>query len=212
MIDWVLEGVSFANCNCDYSCPCQFELRPTHGGCRGFGVTRIDRGHFGAVRLDGLSIATIYAWPGAVFEGGGAMQAIIDECADERQRHALATIVHGGETEDAKTHWWVFRAMSSTIHDPVFAPIEVTVDVARRRASVRIPGLIEGAGRPIISPATGGEHRIRLDLPYGIEFSSAEIGSGSSKAWGAIPLELDDTYGQFHFVRLSGKGVLPPSD
>jgi hypothetical protein len=208
MIDWVLEGVSFGNCNCDYSCPCQFELRPTHGGCRGFGAMRIDRGHFGNVRLDGLSIATIYAWPGAVFEGDGAMQAIIDERADDGQRQALVAILHGGETEEAKTHWWVFHAMSSTIHDPVFAPIDIEVDVARRRASVVVPGLIEAAGRPIISPATGQEHRVRIDFPKGIEFAIAEIGSGSTKAGGAIPLDLDDTYGQFYAVRLSGKGVL----
>jgi hypothetical protein len=143
-----------------------------------------------------------------VFEGDGAMQAIIDERADDGQRQALVAILHGGETEEAKTHWWVFHAMSSTIHDPVFAPIDIEVDVARRRASVVVPGLIEAAGRPIISPATGQEHRVRIDFPKGIEFAIAEIGSGSTKAGGAIPLDLDDTYGQFYAVRLSGKGVL----
>jgi hypothetical protein len=57
MVDRYVEGVSFGSCNCDYGCPCQFERRPTRGDCRGFEVLRIDRGHFGDVRLEGLRAA-----------------------------------------------------------------------------------------------------------------------------------------------------------
>ena len=208
MIDWTVEGVSFGNCNCDYGCPCQFERKPTHGDCRGFEVARIDRGHFADVRLDGLYLALLYSWPGPIYEGGGAMQAIVDERANERQREALVTIVHGGETEEAKTHWWVFHAMSSTVHPPLFKPIEFEVDIERRSARVLIPGVLEATGRPIVSPATGAEHRVRIDIPNGIEFELAEIGSASTKASGMIPLELDDTYGQFNILRHSGTGVV----
>jgi hypothetical protein len=209
MVDWYVEAVSFGNCNCDYGCPCQFERRPTQGHCRGFEVLRIDRGHFGDVPLDGLRVALFYAFPGAVFEGGGTMQAIIDERADERQRQALATIVHGGETEEAKTHWWVYHAMCSMVHETIFAPIEFEVDIERRQAKVAIPGPLEATGRPIISPATGEEHRVRIDIPNGIEFEIAEIGSGSAKATtGTIELDLDDSYGQFNVLRHSGTGVV----
>jgi hypothetical protein len=208
MIDWSVEGVAFCNCNCDYGCPCQFERRPTHGHCRAFEVVRIDKGHFGDVPLDGLHLALLYAWPGAIFEGGGTMQAIIDERANERQREALVTVGHGGETEEAKTHWWVFHAMSSTVHPPLFRPIEFEIDIERRRARVVIPGVLEANGRPIVSPATGEEHRVRIDIPHGIEFELAEIGSASTKASGSIPLELEDTYGQFNILRHSGTGVV----
>jgi hypothetical protein len=208
MVDWYLEGVAFGNCNCDHSCPCQFEQRPTQGHCCGFGVTRIDKGHFGNVPLDGLCFATFYAWPGAVFEGGGTMQAVIDERADDRQRRALVTIAHGGETEEAKTHWWVFHAMSSMVHPPVFRPIAFEIDVEERRARIAIPGLLEATGRPIVSPATGEAHRVRIDLPNGIEFEIAEIGSASSRASGTVSFNLDDTYGQFNVVHHSGKGVV----
>jgi len=47
---------------------------------------RIDRGHFRDVQLAGLHAALLYAWPGPIFEGKGAMQAIIDERADERAK------------------------------------------------------------------------------------------------------------------------------
>jgi hypothetical protein len=208
MIDWSVEGVEFGNCNCDYGCPCQFEQRPTRGHCHGFEVVRIDKGHFGDVPLNGLYLALLYAWPGAIFEGGGAMQAIIDERADERQREALVTIVHGGETEEAKTHWWVFHAMSSTVHPPLFKPIEFEIDIERRRARVVIPGVLNATGRPIVSPATGEEHRVRIDIPNGIEFELAEIGSASTKASGTISLEIEDSYGQFNILRHSGTGVV----
>ena len=158
--------------------------------------------------MDGLQLALLYAWPGAIFEGGGTMQAIIDERANERQREALVTVVHGGETEEAKTHWWVFHAMSSTVHAPLFRPIEFEIDIERRRARVVIPGVLEASGRPIVSPATGEEHRVRIDIPNGIEFELAEIGSASTRASGLIALELEDTYGQFNILRHSGTGVV----
>ncbi|PXX98337.1 DUF1326 domain-containing protein [Halomonas sp. LBP4] len=208
MIDWSIESVTFGNCNCDYNCPCQFELRPTHGHCRGFEVGQIEQGHFGDTSLDGLRWALLYAWPGAIFEGNGTMQAIIDERADERQRQALIAVLHGEETEEAKTHWWVFHAMSSSIHEPLFKPIDLEIDIERRTARVAIPGVLESTGRPIISPATGEEHRVRIDIPAGIEFEIAEIGSASTRATGAVELELDDSYGQFNVIRHSGTGVI----
>jgi hypothetical protein len=208
MIDWSVEGVEFGNCNCKYGCPCQFEDLPSHGDCQGFEVLRIDKGYFGEVDLAGLNAALVYAWPGAVFEGNGTMQAIIDERANERQRDALNTILHGGETKEAATHWWVYHAMSSTVHPTLFKPIQFEVDVEARTARVMIPGVLESTGRPIKSPATGAEHRVRIDIPNGIEFELAEVGSASTKASGAIKLDLKDSYGQFNKLRHSGTGVV----
>jgi hypothetical protein len=208
MIDWRIDAETFGNCNCDYGCPCQFEQRPSRGHCRGFEVGRIERGHFGDVRLDGLCYALTYAWPGAVFEGNGEMQAIIDERADESQRKALATVLHGGETEEARTHWWVFHAMSSTVHEPLYRTIEADIDIEKRKAHVAIPGLLEATGRPITSPVTGEEHRVRIDIPHGIEFEIAEIGSASTRASGVINLDLNDSYGQFNRIRHTGEGVV----
>jgi hypothetical protein len=207
-IDWYLEGVSFGSCNCNYSCPCQFEERPSNGDCQGLGAVRIDKGHFGETQLNGLCAVNLYAWPGPIFEGGGEMQVIIDERADAAQRAALSKILHGEETDEAATHWWVFRTMCAKVHSPVFAPIEFEVDVEARRARLSVQGLVESTGRPILSPATGQEHRIRIDLPKGIEFDIAEIGSSTTRATGPIVLGLNDSYGQFTHLRQSGKGVV----
>ena len=207
-VDWYVEGIEFGNCNCRYGCPCQFEDLPSNGNCQGFEVVRIDKGYFGDTDLSGLKVALIYAWPGPIFEGNGEMQAIIDERADAAQREALKTIVHGGETDEVATHWWVYHAMSSKVHEPLIKPINFEVDVATRTARVEIPGVLESTGRPIKSPATGDEHRVRIDIPSGIEFEQAEVGSASTKTTGAIALELNDSYGQWSVLRHSGSGVV----
>ena len=207
-IDWYLEGVSFGSCNCNYSCPCQFEERPSNGDCRGLGAVRIDKGYFGKTQLNGLFAVVLYAWPAAIFEGGGEMQVIIDERADAVQREALSKILQGEETEEGATHWWVFRSMCDKVHAPVFVPIKFDADVEARRALLNVPGLVESMGRPILSPVTGDEHRIRIDFPSGIEFDIAEIGSSTTSATGPISLHFEDTYGQFTQLRQSGRGVV----
>ena len=98
-IEWSIGGPHFVNCNCDYGCPCQFMALPTDGTCKAVVGWRIDKGHFGETRLDGLLAATTYAWPGAVHEGNGALQCIIDERADEAQRQALIAILQGVGSE-----------------------------------------------------------------------------------------------------------------
>ena len=98
--------------------------------------------------------------------------------------------------------------MSTTVHEPIVKPIDFEVDLERRTARVSIPALLESTGRPILSPATGEQHRVRIDIPNGIEFEIAEIGNATTKATGLIGLDLNDTYGQFNMVRHSGTGVV----
>jgi len=208
-IEWYIDGVEVSNCNCDYACPCQFESSlPTHGHCRGFAAVRIDKGHFGDVALDGLSAALLYGWPGPIYKGNGECQAVIDEQADGQQRVALASIIYGEHTDEGATHWWVYRTMSSTVHPPLFKRIEFEADPERRKARILIPGVLESTARPITRPSTGGEHRVRISLPHGIEFDLAEIASGTTKTMASVALDLKDSYFHFTALRQSGKGVV----
>ena len=207
--DWYIEGTEFTNCNCDYACPCQFESRrPTYGDCRGFAAVHVDKGHFGEILLDGLNAALLYAWPGPIYEGNGECQAIIDNRADINQRDALATVLYGGATNEGATHWWVYTKMSRTVHLPLFKHIDFEADMERRKARIIIPDVLESIAHPIYSPATGTEHRIRINLPNGIEFDLAEIGSGTTKTLASIALDLKDTYCHFTHLRQSGRGLV----
>ncbi len=207
-LQWMVKGREFANCNCSYGCPCQFNALPTHGNCLAAVGYQIDQGHYGEVKLDGLRAAALYAWPAAVHQGNGTMQLIIDERADAKQRDALVKIMTGQETDDMATMWWIYAAMSPTKLEPLFKPIEFVVDVDGRRARLSVPGILETVGEPIRNPVTNAEHRVRIDMPHGFEYRLAEIGSGSTKATGKIPLDLKSSYGQFANIHLSNAGVV----
>jgi len=98
--------------------------------------------------------------------------------------------------------------MSDTHHPTLYKPIRFEIDIDARTASASIPGVLETAGRPIRSPATGQDHRVRIDMPGGIEFDIAEIGSGSATVKGAIAFTLKDSYGQFNCLHHHGGGVI----
>lgn len=208
IVKWSIQGKEFANCNCSYACPCQFNALPTRGFCEAAAGFQIDQGHFGEVKLDGLRAAAVYAWPGPVHFGNGTMQLIIDERADPRQRDALVKIMSGQETDEMATMWWVFSAMCSTKHEPLFKPIKLDIDLDGRRGQLVVPEVLESTGEPIRNPVTGVEHRVRIDLPNGFEYRLAEIGSGRTRATGKITLDLQDTYAQFARIHLSDKGVV----
>ena len=184
------------------------EERPTHGDCRGFEVLEISKGHFGDVDLKGTKAALLYAWPGAIFEGKGEMQVIIDPGASDAQRDALRRVFQGEETEDEATHWWVFRAMCDKVHDTLYLPIDLEANMEGRTAKVQVGDILTSTGRPIQAPHCGGEHRVRIDIPGGIEFSIAEIGSVSTTANAGIKLDLKDSFGQWHFLKHGPSGVV----
>jgi hypothetical protein len=208
IVDWRLRVDELVSCNCAYGCPCQFNALPTYGFCEAAVGYRIHEGHFGDVRLDGFAAALFAHWPGAIHEGNGTMQLAIDERADAQQREALVKILSGEETEETATIGWVIGAMCPTKLEPLFRSIDFEVDVEARRARLNIPGLVESTGEPIRNPVTGAEHRARIEIPHGFEFRVAEMGSATTKANGAIKLDLKDRYGGLAHLHLSNKGIV----
>src|ERR1700720_4576419 len=93
--EWRLEGEWIKNCNCAFGCPCDFNAPPTYGSCKGMVGMRITKGHFDGTELSGLMFGTTVEFPGALHEGNGKMQPIIDERATLEQREALFNILSG---------------------------------------------------------------------------------------------------------------------
>lgn len=208
MVPWDIEADEFVNCNCAYGCPCQFNALPTHGHCEAVAGFKIKRGRFGDVALDGLKAVGVLAWPGAIHEGGGKAFIIIDEAADAAQRTALLTILSGQETEPGRTIWNVFAATLEEVFEPEFRKIVIDIDVEARRGRIHVDGLVDVTGQPILNPVTGHEHRARIDIPDGFEYTIAEVGSATSKVGAPIPLALKDSYGQFAHLHLSQSGIV----
>jgi hypothetical protein len=208
MVRWEIHAMEFGNCNCSYGCPCQFNALPTHGNCCAIGFFRIDRGYHGTVRLDGLNLAFAAAWPGAVHQGRGVMQPIIDRRADAAQRQALLRIVTGEDTREAATFFWVYAKMCQTIHEPVFTDITIELDKDARTARCEAAGIASGRGEPIRNPVTGAEHRVGIYLPHGFEYTLNEVGRGWSQSSGRTALTLQDSYAHWCEIHLNQDGVI----
>jgi hypothetical protein len=114
----------------------------------------------------------------------------------------------GQDTEPGATVFQVFSTTVEKLHDPIFAPIEFEVDVDQRKARLVVSGVTEGRGEPIVNPVTGQQHRARIDLPHGFEYSLAEVGRGWTTALSPIQMKLTDTYGQFANIHLSQSGIV----
>jgi hypothetical protein len=206
-VDWRMRGPEIANCNCAWGCPCQFNALPTNGDCRAMTAMRIDEGHFGDVRLDGLSWVGMFAWPGAIHEGRGQAFVVVDEKANEAQRHALLTILSGQETEPGATIFNVFATVIDLMHEPAFKPIAFEVDIDGRTGRVAVEGVIDTMVDPIRNPVTGAAQRVRVSLPNGFEYKEAEYANGTTTATGPVQLSWDSGHSHVAMLDLSTRGA-----
>jgi hypothetical protein len=207
-VKWTIRAREFTNCNCAYGCPCQFNALPTKGFCQAVVGMHIDEGFHGATRLDGLRFAGIFSWPGPIHEGKGEACVVIDEKASPDQRNALLHILTGEDTEPGATIFQVFAATFDKLHEPIFSAIDFEVDIDARTARLVVPGITEGRGEPILNPITQQEHRARIDIPHGFEYSVAEMGRGWTRTSHPMKLEFADSYGQFAHIHLCQSGVI----
>jgi hypothetical protein len=207
-VKWTIRALEFTNCNCAYGCPCQFNALPTNGNCRAVFGFDIKEGLHGNTKLDGLKVAGMFAWPGAVHQGNGESAIIIDSHANEAQRTALLRILSGQDTEPGATIFNVFAGTLVKKHEPLFADIDFVIDIERRSARLVVAGFIDSRGEPILNPVTKAEHRVRIDSPKGFEFKLAEVGRGWSKTSKPMQMNLADSYGHFCHLNLSQSGVI----
>ncbi|MCF3639648.1 DUF1326 domain-containing protein [Rhizobium sp. TRM95111] len=209
MTPWEIDATEIANCNCNFGCPCQFNSLPTYGSCEAAAGFIIKKGHFGDVRLDGVKMALTVKWPGPIHLGNGTMQLVVDSGATPEQREAVEKIVTGSDTEDMATMFWVFSKMSPNRLETLTKRIDAQVDVETRTGYVRVADVFELGVEPIRNPVTGTEHRARINLPHGFEYRVAEMASGTTKTFGAIPLEKNKgTHAHICRVYMNGHGVI----
>jgi hypothetical protein len=205
-IDWRMKGKYVKNCNCAFGCPCDFNARPTEGHCEGMAGMHIDEGHFGNVQLSGLRWAVTYHWPGALHEGNGTLQAIVDERANEQQRQALLTILSGQEQQEG-TLFQILSVIVSNMLEPKFLPIDFQFDLDGRTAHVAAPGIFETTSQPIRNPVTDDPHRIRVHMPEGFEYYEAEIASAATVGTGDIKFDLTDRHSSLAHVEHTPAGL-----
>lgn len=188
--DWRLDGALLSSCNCNWGCPCNFSGTPSYGDCRAALAVDITHGYFGDVRLDGLKFCGLYAWPGAVHDGGGRMQICADERADLPQRAALIAIATGEQTEPGATIFSAYRLTSASVLAPIFRPIHIETDLDGGTGAFSIPDMIDARAEPIRHPKSGKLNRVRVHRALGVEYRSAEFLSGHVST-SASPITLN---------------------
>jgi hypothetical protein len=196
--DWRIAGEEAGGCNCAWGCPCQFNALPTHGWCEALVGYQIREGYFGDTQLDGVHFAGIFSWPGAIHEGNGTRQLVIDERTTQEQRDALVSISTGTQ---GGTYFEVFAAVCPNVLETLIAPISLEIDRERRQAALHIPGVGESRMEPIKNPVTGQEHRARIVLPNGFEYKEAEMGNtvyARVQSNEKVAFEHENTYAQLN--------------
>jgi hypothetical protein len=198
--DWRLVGEGVTSCNCAWGCPCQFDALPTRGFCEALATWEIREGHFGGTKLDGVRFSWIVNWPGAIHEGNGTRQVIVDDSVSDEQLEALKAL-HTGEHGGAGFE--IFASVCPNERETITAPIKFESDRERRIASVKVGDIGETRVEPIKNPVDGSEHRARIDLPEGFEYNIAEMGNTvetTTNAEAPLDLKLENTYAQLNEI------------
>ena len=200
MADWRIEGPYMKNCNCDPGCPCDFNADPTHGQCEGMAAMIVEKGHFDDVNLDGAKWAFKYWWPGALHEGHGAGQPILDAAMSPEQMQAMGAILSG---QNGGTFFGILAEIIDTFHDPVIADIDIAIDVEARHARCTVDGVLETVTEPIQSFGEEvTDYSIQVKIPGGFEYDEAEVAMAKVLK-GSGPIAFDHTSAHSSLARVA---------
>ena len=118
--EWSINATAIEACSCPMFCQCYFNSKPAghhHGGgenhfCRANLAYKVNRGHFGGVKLDGAKF-WIVSDLGADFSSGQMDWAVVyfDKATTPEQREALGVIA--GKLFPVK--WKSFRTAEATV-------------------------------------------------------------------------------------------------
>jgi hypothetical protein len=96
----------------------------------------------------------------------------------------------------------------SEVLDPIYAPIDMSIDIEGRTAHVEIPGVGSSKAAPIVDPNSGDEFRVGFHLPGGFQLTHAEVGNGSTDLKAGIELHLSDSHAHFADLHMNQDGVV----
>jgi hypothetical protein len=133
---WSLRGEYMESCNCDYLCPCIYtnpQEAATHDHCTAVMVFRIDEGHFGETKLDGLKFALVIRSGRVMADGNWIFAGVVEDSANDLQRTALAAIVGG---EAGGTPALIRQNLVGDFRGIEFKQIEVHIEGLKRSAAI----------------------------------------------------------------------------
>jgi len=152
---WEVSGVFSEACECTPPCPCWSRgKKPTQNHCHNVQVFKIDKGHYGAVSLDGLIVVSVGVSPeGKTMEESAAQFLLaalyVDRSASEAQRNAVGKIWEQSFNLGVKASKGGLKAVRFR-----------AADVGPDRAIVTIPGTLTYEIRK------GNNQPVKIQDPY----------------------------------------------
>ena len=162
-----LKGQLLSGCNCDWGCPCNFEVAPSYGKCEGAYIWHVETGHYGDVTLDGATFLQFGMFPKAIHLGNGTMLDVIDERLAPLQREAVESMLQ------AVPPFSVFHDLSSNFLGFSYLPFDIHLDGIR--SGLKISGLLHLHLGPMRNPVTGEEELATLTKPTGFTSQIQEL-------------------------------------
>lgn len=95
---WSVAGQYFETCSCDFLCPCiltQMAAKPTKGSCTFAMAFNIEKGWYGATKLDGLAFVVVGFTPAEMGKGNWSAGVVVDDRANAEQRDAIVAVATG---------------------------------------------------------------------------------------------------------------------
>jgi hypothetical protein len=200
-----MRGSLLGPCNCDWGCPCNFDVAPSYGNCDGVYVYWVSAGRYGDVSLDGLKYALLASSPGPVHEGNSTGLLVVDTAASDAQRAALEDLWKSGE---AGLPFDIWNAVTSTWLDTIVAPVEIELFGIDSRASIDGGRLMELAMSRVKNPVTGDDEELYLVKPTGFTSTESELGMSTvfkvdCAGWS---WDYSGRYGEFADYEYAGPG------
>ena len=207
MANWRMKGEYLKNCSCLASCPCDTEGFPSpNKNCEGMVAMHITEGDFDGIKLDGLHWAGVVHWPGAMHEGNGSIQPLIDVRASPEQRDALLQIMSG---KNGGTLFEILAAICPTVHPVQFVPFTWEFDHDGRRAKMSAGKFLKTASVPLTVPANGNLQRVIVRIPDGFEYKEMEVARSTTlEVSGPITSSHKNTHSSLAYVEHTQAGLV----
>lgn len=186
---WRVKGDWFDVCRCRVPCGCTFAQAPDEDQCDGILAWHIEKGNYGDVTLDDLSIVGVGSFMGNLWTGevhDSAMGFFIDERADESQRVALQAIWGG----DAGGWPAGFAQLIEEVRGIEYVAIKFEIDGDLGSWSVEVPGKAKGSATALTGPTAPEGGRVQLHNPPG-----AEVGPGQIATWATADEDEVEAFG-----------------
>ena len=186
---WSLQGKYVEFCNCAMACPCAGSASPSHGHCTGVLAMQVDKGHYGDVDLDGITVAATFYFHGAMQDCAGHLQPILPENTSDAQRDAILKIL-SGEDQPVGSIFNIFSCVVEHNHAPVYKPIELDFDIANKTCRLEVPGIVHAE--------TGHSHEVA---------GNGDATGSTATSTGEIKFDCPDCHFSLAFFKYDSDGM-----